>query len=618
MSKAVRLLDATLRDGSYCIDFQFTAADTAVLVGMLDAAGVGFVELGNGSGSFNHKAPPHFRTKVRQAASDEDYFAAARKCAKRSKLGIITGPFGMDDLPMLAQHKFDFVRMAVMADKALEPINLKMAERAKSLGLTFSVNLMQTTAITPARAAELAIEFAKAGTDWFYIVDSSGGLLPQAVTEYVSRVRDASDITIGYHAHHNSGLAIANCLAAIEAGATMVDGTLQGLGRDVGNAPTEQLLFMLQRIGHERGIDVESVSHAGDLVRGLLLEKGNDPTYFAAGASEIHSSNVEALVQFAVQRGLGARSLLAAISQGDVKLIGAGMKSFPEEVVGPACARATPIRDATPTRELVEVLGEDIARASSRSLVVLADVLYARAAKWHKRRVLHLVPAADLPFAGPVPWDLDKICGITVGVTADDLRNIDFGDRAPEVIVSDPALGDAVPGAATSLRDAFIPVVADAAAVLAAVCLDGGARVFVACSDAAIASALHDKRLRVIGPADGDSWIADVQPSDTVIVAGHRDVPANLAALAQRGTRLLRPAIAPAIAARVATLLDLRGRLANGRGQHLVDPIFVPAAGQAVVDDPSCPTTVLAGSEAAVAAAATERARTLARGRGRL
>ena len=42
----VRLLDATLRDGSYCVNFQFTAADTAVLVGMLDEAGVGFIEIG--------------------------------------------------------------------------------------------------------------------------------------------------------------------------------------------------------------------------------------------------------------------------------------------------------------------------------------------------------------------------------------------------------------------------------------------------------------------------------------------------------------------------------------------------------------------------------------------
>src|SRR5688572_15268090 len=121
MRHRVRLVDATLRDGSYCVDFQFTAADTAVLVGILDAAGVGFIEIGHGMGTFNHKATPNFRSKTRQAARDEEYMAAARRCAKRAKLGIITGPFGTDDLDVVAAHKLDFVRLACMADRALEP-----------------------------------------------------------------------------------------------------------------------------------------------------------------------------------------------------------------------------------------------------------------------------------------------------------------------------------------------------------------------------------------------------------------------------------------------------------------------------------------------------------------
>src|SRR5262245_48964964 len=128
MANKVRLVEATLRDGSYSVNFQFTRADHAVLVGMLDAAGVQYIEVGNGIGSFNHKAPANFRSKIRQAATDEEYMSAARACAKRAKLGIITGPFGIDELGIVAEHKFDFVRLAVMADRALEPENLRMAE----------------------------------------------------------------------------------------------------------------------------------------------------------------------------------------------------------------------------------------------------------------------------------------------------------------------------------------------------------------------------------------------------------------------------------------------------------------------------------------------------------
>jgi 4-hydroxy 2-oxovalerate aldolase len=608
----VRLLDATLRDGSYCVDFQFTAADTAVLVGMLDAAGVGFIELGHGSGTFNHKAPPNFRSKMRQAATDEEYLEVARACAPRAKLGVITGPFGTDDLGVLAAHRIDFVRLACMADRALEPANLEMARRAKALGLTFSFNLMQTTAITPARVREIARELANAGVDWLYIVDSSGGLMPSAVREYVEHARDAG-ITIGFHAHHNSGLAVANCLVAIEAGATMVDGTLQGLGRDVGNAPTEQLLFMLQRLGHERAIDVEQLCHAGDLTRALLLDKGQDPTYIASGVSEIHSTNVQPLVELARERGLGARSLLAAVARGDVKLIGAGMKTFPEDVLGPACAIATKATAVEPRAEVVDVVAKDIARASSRSLPALADVLYARAAKHHTRSVLHLVPAELMPFAGPLPWEHAGLSGITLGVTAAELASVDFGDRTPETIVVDPAFAGAFP---SPIVDAFLPVVVDSALALGSVCRPSSGRVWLVCATPAFATALTARAsgMEVVG-SDDPSWLDRVAAADTLILVGHKVVPAQLAGARARAARTLRPALATGIAARIATLIDLRTRLARAEGA-LVDPIFVPAEGEVVVDDPACPSTVVEGSD--LHAAATARSRTLARGAGRL
>jgi len=603
MGQRVRLVDATLRDGSYCVNFQFTPADTAVLVSMLDAAGVEFIEVGNGIGAFNRLAPPHLRSRIRQAATDEEYMAVARKCAKRAKVGIITGPFAIDMLHIVAEHRIDFVRLACMADRALEPANLAMAARAKSLGLVFSVNLMQTTALSPAQLAKVAVEYAQAGTDWFYIVDSSGGLLPQQVAEYVDHVRD-SGMTVGFHAHHNSGLAVANSLAAISAGAQLVDGTLQGLGRDVGNTPTEQLLFMLQRLGHERRINVEHVSHAGDLVR-RLMERGNDPTFYAAGSSEVHSSNVDALVAYAGSKGLGARSFLGAIGHGTTKLIGAGMKVFPEEIIAPASERAARIAEPTLVPEVVEILAGDIARASTRSLAVLADVLFARAAKLHARSVLHLVPVAELPFDGPLAWRFDGLCGVTVGVTSDDVANVDFGDRKPDMIVADPSITLNAP----SITDAFAPLVIDATLAIAAI----AGRSRIVCSDRKLASQLEARGATLLDGA------LDQVTSDSAVIVVDRDVSPAIAALASRGVRVLRPAFATTIAARIALLVDLQARYSRAAEGDLVDPIFIPRPGQRVVDDPECPTTVVDHAEPeACTAAATARARALAVGRGQL
>src|SRR6185369_12016470 len=101
------------------------------------------------------------------------------------------------------------------------------------------------------------------------------------------------------HTHNNTGFAMANTLAAIEAGAQLVDSTLQGIGRATGNPSTEQLLLALQRLGHERQIEREPILKLGDLARSLFAEKGNNPTHFVSGAGKIHSRNVPPLLKMA-------------------------------------------------------------------------------------------------------------------------------------------------------------------------------------------------------------------------------------------------------------------------------------------------------------------------------
>jgi len=443
-------------------------------------------------------------------------------------------------------------------------------------------------------------------------------MLPKTVRDYVAHARGACDLPIGFHAHHNSGLAIANCLVAIEAGAQLVDGTLQGLGRDIGNAPTEQLLLMLQRAGHERDIDVELVCRAGDLVRGLV-ERGNDPTYYAAGSSEVHSSNVPALVAYAESRGVPPRALLAAIGHGDKRLIGAGLKTFPEDIIGPAVARLPRAPLSEPRAPVVHVLAEDIARASEPALPALAGVLFARASKWHRRGVLHLVPAAQLPFAGPVAWDIDQLCGVTVGVaSASELARVDLGDRQPDVLVIDPALaGGALPRAKQTCTAAFQPIVVAATLALANACAQRGARVWLVCTDGATRELLAGPHAYDVVASDALARLADdVRASDCLIFVDGRELPPCARELAARGAQLLRPAFASAIAAHLAMMLDVSARLAAPADGELVDAIRAPAAGQVAVDDLQCPATVVGGGDALPAA--TARARALWSGKGRL
>ena len=88
----------------------------------------------------------------------------------------------------------------------------------------------------PDYAMKVLQQAEKAGAEWLCLCDTNGGVFPSEVTQIVSIVRQRVKVPLGIHAHNDSELAVANSLAAVEAGATMVQGTINGLGERCGNA----------------------------------------------------------------------------------------------------------------------------------------------------------------------------------------------------------------------------------------------------------------------------------------------------------------------------------------------------------------------------------------------
>jgi len=110
------------------------------------------------------------------------------------------------------------------------------------------------------------------GAEGFVFMDSSGYYLPDDVTERVKGLRDGLSIPIGFHAHNNLGMAIANSVAAVDAGATMLDGTARGFGAGAGNAQLEVLVAVLHRIGYQTGIDLYKMLDAADIAEEKLMK----------------------------------------------------------------------------------------------------------------------------------------------------------------------------------------------------------------------------------------------------------------------------------------------------------------------------------------------------------
>jgi 4-hydroxy 2-oxovalerate aldolase len=160
---------------------------------------------------------------------------------------------GAGDAPDVAQLRalfapreespVELVRVATTADRVRRAATVGAV--LADLGYRVSINVMRASLLAPADIRRAAL--ALAGADVVYLADSFGALTPTGAHARVAALREAFGGQVGFHAHDNLGLALANTLAAIDAGATMVDASVLGMGRGGGNLRTELLLLLLQQ-----------------------------------------------------------------------------------------------------------------------------------------------------------------------------------------------------------------------------------------------------------------------------------------------------------------------------------------------------------------------------------
>ena len=282
------ILDTTIRDGSYAVNFQYNYDDLRKIIGDLDGAGIPYIEIGHGVTIGATAA------QGRAAHTDEEYFRAGRQAARNSKLGAVIVPaLAPIESVDLAGDYLDFLRMCVIATE-LE-IVAPFVERAHAKGLEVCIQLVKSHLFEPEALARAAKQARDMGVRIVYVVDTTGTFLPEDVRRYVEAIRGAGDISVGYHGHNNMGMAVANTLEAFEAGADFLDGTLMGFGRGAGNCQTESLIAALQRRGHLAGVDLDRIF---DAARSNMLGRvpesyGIDPWEISFGLHGLDSTQLE-------------------------------------------------------------------------------------------------------------------------------------------------------------------------------------------------------------------------------------------------------------------------------------------------------------------------------------
>jgi len=308
------ILECTLRDGSYVVDFQFTARDTGLIASYLESAGFRLIEIGHGLGL----NASNLHEIEEAAATDEEYMQAATNALSEAQWGMffIPGIGRHEDLELASQYGMHFVRIGTNANEVEEA--QQYIEHAKQLGMFVSANLMKSYALPPDELTNQAKRAESYGADVVALVDSAGCMLPRDVRTYVQRLTDSLSIPVGFHCHDNLSLGIANVLTAIDTGARFVDSTLQGLGRGGGNPASEILVTVLRKRGYDLGIDANRVMDMGErIVKPMLQDKGWNSLDITSGYAGFHSSYLRTILKYTEEYEIDARELIVRVCEVD-------------------------------------------------------------------------------------------------------------------------------------------------------------------------------------------------------------------------------------------------------------------------------------------------------------
>ncbi len=254
--KKVTLHDMSLRDGMHAKRHQISLEEMVNIATGLDEAGMPLIEVTHGDGlggtSVNYGFPAH---------SDEEYLGAVIPKMKNAKISalLLPGIGTVDHLKMAKDLGVSTIRVATHCTEAdVSEQHIGMAAKMEMDTVGF---LMMAHMVSPEKILEQAKLMVSYGANCIYATDSAGYMLPDEVTAKIGLLRAElpANVEIGFHGHHNLGMGIANSLAAIEAGASRIDGSVAGLGAGAGNTPLEVFCAVLDRMGVETGIDLYKI-----------------------------------------------------------------------------------------------------------------------------------------------------------------------------------------------------------------------------------------------------------------------------------------------------------------------------------------------------------------------
>jgi len=308
----VNLVDTSLRDGMSSVAHRFTPAQVARVCQGLDKAGIRTIEVAHGIGLGASSIQYGFA-----AATDPEYVAAAVEAVTGADIAVlyVPGIATLGELRAAQDAGATTVRVAVHcteADCAEQPVRW-----ARERGMRVMCFLMMSHTLAAEWLAEQARKLESYGGQVIYVVDSAGAMVPRDAAARVAALRAAVDAEIGFHAHNNLGVGVANALVAADEGATYLDGSLRGLGASAGNAQTEVLAAALERAGYHTGVDLFPLIDTAEQVVAPLMDAPQivDATALILGYAGVYSTFFHPTKRAAGKYGVPERDILLELGR---------------------------------------------------------------------------------------------------------------------------------------------------------------------------------------------------------------------------------------------------------------------------------------------------------------
>jgi 4-hydroxy 2-oxovalerate aldolase len=310
----MKILDCTLRDGGYYTNWDFPKDVFYKYIESMNDLPIEYIEVG-------------YRN-----LQQDDYFGEFFYCpiykikqwrrltTKKIALMLNSKDLNIEDIEGLLAPCIgyvDMIRLAVAPNIIADTI-LK-AKEIKKMGFEIAFNIMYMSDWNANPNIYKEFNQLDGVVDYLYMVDSYGAVYPEDIPVIIKKVKEQTNVALGFHGHNNLELAIINTLTAISSGVDIVDSTITGMGRGAGNLKTELLLTVLNSKS-SLAVDFNALSFiVGEFEN--LKQKYNWGTilpYMVSGANSFPQKDV---MEWVTKRFYSINSIIRALEnkKNDVK-----------------------------------------------------------------------------------------------------------------------------------------------------------------------------------------------------------------------------------------------------------------------------------------------------------